>query len=72
MKILFKTSADHVYKSGLNRASYIMTLGTSESTNQKNQNKSNIKYKKEEIPLKPSEKPQIGDAFNQTNPQLTT
>ena len=62
MKILFKTSADHVYKSGLNRASYIMTMGTGESTNQ---NKSNIKYKKEEIPLKPSEKPQIGVAFNQ-------
>ena len=46
MKILFKTSADHVYKSGLNRASYIMTMGTGDSTNQKNQNKSNIKYKK--------------------------
>ena len=42
-KILFTTSADHVCKSGLNRASYIM--GTGESTNQ---NKSNIKYKKKE------------------------
>ena len=47
-----------------------MTMSTSESTNQKNQNKSNIKYKKkEEIPLKPSEKPQIGVAFNQLTSQ---